>query len=267
MTKTREMEKLRATVYETEKLLKSEKGETSKLRSELQKKDKLRLTNSNNAPSQNVDLSLIDTRLQLVEERTKSIQNDLERIAKSSTKWEKNSGDVTNLSKTINAHQKSLQTMYEKEREKHIIATGVKENGDVSDADNIRMIFDVINCTHISPVTVSRLGKERGKEDPPRPILIVLTNTNERQQVLDCARSLKGAGTEYATIFLKKDLHPDIRKEWKRMRDVCRAEKVKPKNGGCKIFIDYKQGVLKIDDTVIDRYRSPFRPHTSDESA
>ena len=53
---------------------------------------------------------------------------------------------------------------------------------------------------------------------------------------------------------MKKDVHPAIRKEWKRLRDVEAAEKVKPVNQGCTIQLDYKCREVNRDGVVIDKW-------------
>ena len=39
----------------------------------------------------------------------------------------------------------------------------------------------------------------------------------------------------YKKIYIKKDSHPEVRKEWKRLRDAEDAEKSKSVNAGCNI--------------------------------
>ena len=259
-------------ISEHEKTITSEKSVTSKLRSEL---DKTRKSITTSAPgkksktvrggaelqpaAQGLEMSLLDARLKTVELATKTLQKDMEKLSSSSSKWEQSSNDVSNLSKTISTHQKSLQTMYEKEREKHIVITGVQDGESADDAGSIKEIFDVIGCSGITPTKVSRLGKDIHADNRPRPILVVVNNVTERQDILDHAKALKGAGDKFSSVYLKKDLHPDVRKEWNRLRDVCKKEKAKATNVGAQIFIDYKQGVLKRDNSIIDRYINPFR--------
>ena len=59
-------------------------------------------------------------------------------------------------------------------------------------------------------------------------------------------------------IYVKKDLHPATRKEWKRLRDVVAAEKAKPVNQGCAITLDYKSRQVTRDGVVIDKWRPTY---------
>ena len=200
---------------------------------------------------------LLDARLKNVEEITKNVKKDIEKLTEACAKWEQKSGDVSNLSKAVNVHQKSLQAMYEKERETHIIATGIPESN--ADQDFISEILTKIGCPDVAPIKITRLGQQRENNPHPRPILIVLNNVADRTRILDGAKILKSSGDSFSNIFLKKDIHPDVRKEWKWLRDVCRTEKNKSANQGTSIYVDYKQGVLKRDNVIIDQYANPFR--------
>ena len=59
-------------------------------------------------------------------------------------------------------------------------------------------------------------------------------------------------------MFIKKDQHPFVRREWGRLHAVMKEEKAKPENASCTINIDPKTcGVLK-DGIVIDQWRMSF---------
>ena len=70
--------------------------------------------------------------------------------------------------------------------------------------------------------------------------------------------SLKTAGDNVKTIFIKKDVHPRVRKEWQRLRDVERAEKEKPENVGCVIRLDPRERKVYKDREVIDSWSPLF---------
>ena len=65
---------------------------------------------------------------------------------------------------------------------------------------------------------------------------------------------LKAAGRGFSRIFVKKDLHPSIRKEWKRLHDAERAEKERPEKDGCVIRLDFRERKLYRNETVIDSW-------------
>ena len=64
---------------------------------------------------------------------------------------------------------------------------------------------------------------------------------------------------KHIRLYIKKDSHPEVRKEWRRLKEVEEEEKKKPTNVGCNIHIDYKQRVLYKDTVIIDKWRPhPF---------
>ena len=65
---------------------------------------------------------------------------------------------------------------------------------------------------------------------------------------------LKQRGGAYGKIFVKKDIHPSIRNEWKRLHDAERAEKERPENAGCVIRLEPRERKLYKDGVVIDSW-------------
>ena len=55
-------------------------------------------------------------------------------------------------------------------------------------------------------------------------------------------------------VYLKRDQHPSIRREWKRLYDVLKAELQKPENVGHHLVLDYKNKQVKRDNLVIDSW-------------
>ena len=51
-----------------------------------------------------------------------------------------------------------------------------------------------------------------------------VANRAARDSLVTASRALKRQGTEYEKVFVKKDLHPAVRKEWKRLHDFADAE-------------------------------------------
>lgn len=61
-----------------------------------------------------------------------------------------------------------------------------------------------------------------------------------------------------ARVYLKKDVHPAIRKEQTRLRNREKQEKGKPCNAASNISYDWKNRVLVRDGVVIDRFSPMF---------
>ena len=92
-----------------------------------------------------------------------------------------------------------------------------------------------------------------------RPLLIVVRNREQRDVVLRNTKKLKDAGDSYSRIYVKKDQHPAVRKEWKRLFDAEKAEKEKAENQGANIRLDTRERKLYRNDEVIDSWQPhPF---------
>ena len=53
---------------------------------------------------------------------------------------------------------------------------------------------------------------------------------------------------------VKKDVHPSVRNEWKRLHDAHKNEKERPENAGCRVYLDYRERKLYRDGVVIDTW-------------
>ena len=72
-------------------------------------------------------------------------------------------------------------------------------------------------------------------------------------------KKLKEAGAPFERIYIKKDVHPAVRNEWKRLKDVELAEKNRPENVGCTIRLDARERKIYRDNVVIDQWNAyPF---------
>ena len=83
---------------------------------------------------------------------------------------------------------------------------------------------------------------------------MTLASKSERDIILEKSPVLKQRRTPYDKVYIKKDVHPAVRQEWKRLRDAAAAEKDRPENQGCNIRLVVKQRKLYRDDTVIDKW-------------
>ena len=62
----------------------------------------------------------------------------------------------------------------------------------------------------------------------------------------------------YSQIYIKKDIHPCVRKETERIMKKVKEEKQKPGNTGVDIKFDWKNRVIIRDGVIIDRFRPSF---------
>ena len=91
-----------------------------------------------------------------------------------------------------------------------------------------------------------------------RPILVIMETKEAKDRVLDRAKHLKEAGDDYKMIYIKKDQHPSVRAEWRRLHDVEKAEKERPENRGCEIRLDRRERKIYRDGEVIDGWNLKF---------
>ena len=117
------------------------------------------------------------------------------------------------------------------------------------------MIFDTID---VQPgrFTTKRLGKQN--QDRIRPILVTLENTDVKDKILSEAKKLKSAGQLYKKIYIKRDVHPAVRREWKRLYYTLEVEKNKPENMGHSVTIDKRKRQIIRDGQVIDKWNVNF---------
>ena len=168
--------------------------------------------------------------------------------------------ECSELREIIGHQQRYLEHIDSLDRERNAIITGVPEEGTPlgeaqTDEDKVQSVLSNIRASEV-PVDITRLGtKVAGRN---RPILLKTPLKEGREIVLANAKNLKDAGRDFKRIYVKKDIHPSVRKEWKRLWDVVTTEKEKPTNQGCTIQLDPKQRVVTRDGVVIDKWQPHF---------
>ena len=131
--------------------------------------------------------------------------------------------------------------------------------GTTNDNDKVTKVWQTagINCAIKSS---KRLGKPGTYRDGtprrgPRPILVVVASRDDRDVALDRSKELKTFGNEnFKKIFIKKDVHPSVRAEWKRLHDVVKTEKERPGNAESDIRLDFKARKVYKDGQIIDQW-------------
>ena len=78
-----------------------------------------------------------------------------------------------------------------------------------------------------------------------------------RYEILKNSSKLRdqAEGSIYRKVFLKKDVHPDIRAEEKRLYEVFKAERDKPENVNKEVLFDRKTRVVTVNEEVVDRFK------------
>ena len=132
-----------------------------------------------------------------------------------------------------------------------------------SDIASVTTVLDALDV-QIAPEKVRRLGKPPVAADPTadnatddqgpkkRPILMTLKSSDECKELLAKAKSLKD-NESLKKVFIKSDKPPHERKEWQRLRQVCKTEKSRPANAGMNVRVDYRKRCVMVGDRVIEK--------------
>ena len=105
---------------------------------------------------------------------------------------------------------------------------------------------------------VERLGQiDENQENRTRPLKITLENRYMRNNILKNSKNLKDQpeGSQYKKVFLKRDQHPDVRNEEKRLYEVFKAEKNKPENADKVVVFDRRTRVVTVNNEEVDRFK------------
>jgi len=124
------------------------------------------------------------------------------------------------LQEAIKHQQAFMERMDAKDRERNLILRGVPTgiyDGRTTDEEKVKRVLEIINVPRIN-ITLGSL-KRIGTVNPdnpaiPRPILLSVASKYERDQILNLARQ---ETVHLGDIRVSKDLHPAVRKEWKRL--------------------------------------------------
>ena len=162
----------------------------------------------------------------------------------------------------IASQQHFLEAIDRKDRETKLVVLGAPDeneslDGATTDEGKLSKIWNQLD----EPFEIEsfrRLGRVATGQRK-RPILVTLPSKRARDKIIEKTKRLKDAGSPYDTVYVRKDVHPSVRKEWKRLRDAEASEKAKPENIGCEIRLDTKERKLYRDGEVIDCWRpAPF---------
>ncbi len=174
---------------------------------------------------------------------------------------------VDKQAEIIAKQQQYLEYLDKKEREDNVVILGVPDeqeslDGAVTDEKKLDKIWTAAGVSGVA-VTHPRLGgslSQASGSARPRvhPILLTLADKNQRATILNNANRLKTSGDNYSRIYIKKDVHPSVRKAWRRLREVEAAEKAKPDNVGCAIRLDPRERKVYKDNIVIDTWNAQF---------
>lgn len=221
------------------------------------------------AHEENATIATLTDKLNTVMTELTSLKTAL--VAPDSTinkKFAELESKINKQSEIIAKQQQFLERIDRKEREDNIVILGVPDEhealeGAVTDEDKLKRVWSKIGVTNTTS-TYKRLGGGgqaaggRAAGNRRRPILVTVKDKEQRSKILENANRLKTSGDIYNKIYIKKDVHPSVRAEWRRLREAEAAERERPENAGCVIQLDTRQRKLFRDGVVIDTWNSQF---------
>ena len=205
----------------------------------------------------------VRTELNVVESRVTTLESTVDPIRCLPDKMDELENTIENLYKSIEYQQRFAEGLDARLRSRNLIFLGVAENRDdigESDLERVRKIIEKTGYTGISSlgdITIKRLGIVQDNPSRARPIHVTVASSDIQWDILTKASALKQIDG-YKEIFIKKDTHPTIRKEFGRLYKREQEERNKPTNSGVEIKYDRRRRVLLRDDEVIDRYSPSF---------
>ena len=201
-------------------------------------------------------LDVIITQLKQLSEKNAAQDKEIKRI----------DDTVIGHGKILEAHQRFMEDLDAEKRSKHMIVLGLKEEGNVADSEKFLGIVDTIGIerNEVNIEKAERLGQiDEERENRNRPLKITFSQSSMRNKVLKNSSKLKDQPEEspYKKVFLKKDQHPDVRKEEKRLYEVFKAERNKPENADVEVLFNRKSRIVTVNGEEIDKFKlfSSFR--------
>ena len=219
----------------------------------------------NEEPAPSVSNADILKGIKNLESRFDAIDNNVQVLADALKKLK---AEVEKLTETVSVHktlflnqQIAIEQLFARERSSNVIVHGLSEVTEYSDSELIGLMCKIVKCDNV-PTTFKRIGSGEN-----RPLLITCRSYNQRKTLLENRRNLKTEGEkeygndvkiDWGMVFIRKDTHPAIRKEWGRLRSVEKEERLKPHNEGADIRLDTKRREVLCNGIVIDYWKMDF---------
>lgn len=218
---------------------------------------------------------MLDDQTKKLKKEMRSIKLEVEGVKQRTDDLEEKVSELEvenmSLNETVKHQQKFMESLDYDQRKYNLIITGLSEAEPIvtdeevvitNDDDKIDHILRKIGHPDIEITSIQRLGNVRNDVDPqrarPRPIKLTLKLSTKRREILLAARNLHGLPTPLSRVYIKKDTHPGISREYKRLRDVEKKERDKPENQGREVKYDHATRSVRVDDMIIDTFRPSF---------
>ena len=202
--------------------------------------------------------AMLNTKVKVIEDKFDAAIGGLTTEVKMlSDKCAQYEEDITSLKSIVAKQQQSINRFDSKERICNIMIGGLSEtdiiDNDVNlstDLQKITAVLGKIGVALPNNHTIIRLGQPSNNPSFHRYVKLTLESKEQRDQILQKARELKDKGEPWCKTYLKRDLHPAVLHEnkrlWKKKKVMQQDEQYKNK----EIKID--KGKLLVDGAVVD---------------
>ena len=166
------------------------------------------------------------------------------------------------LKEALMQHQRYLETLEADKRMCNVVMLGVPESSSEAedeheeDRKKITEILRVTECQSLAITSLQRLGKPSERRN--RVLLIKLSSKADRDKLLASTARLKQAQGYLSKVYIKKDVHPLVRKEFSRLKEVEKREKEKAENQGLSVVYNANRREIIVDGHVVDQFRPMF---------
>lgn len=166
----------------------------------------------------------------------KSLKDEVKNLTNMKQEADQLSQKLDQAFNIITQQQLFLESLHNKERRKNLVITGLSEEIDEVGNSDVRKVQKVIEATGFQgtsdPATweIKRLGQQDDRRK--HPILVIVEDGHQRNEILKKAKNLKSVEGPLSSVYVKKDVHPAVRKEMARLRQREKEERGKPENIG-----------------------------------
>ena len=183
-------------------------------------------------------------------EKVKKLEDGMDELKKENTDLRE---QMNRQGEIIKQHQAFFERLDQKERAQNLVIVGIEEERGRDKEKAIEIIKKLVD-DGAQDELASRIEMTRrigaAADGKKRPLLVVMATKEERDLIVERGRNTALG----ANVRVKKDTHPAVRAEWKRLFDQRTAEESKPENSGCQITLDLKKRQLLRDGVVIDSW-------------
>ena len=155
---------------------------------------------------------------------------------------------VDKQAEIIAKQQRYLEMLDRKDREMNVVVLGLPVedealDGITTDTEQLNRLWDKMGVGDVQ-CQLRRLGVANEHQPRKRPLLLTIRDQDTRSRVLASAKNLKKSEEKYSKIYVKKDVHPGVRKEWRRLREAEEREKGRTETVGCDIKLNTRERKL-----------------------